>query len=196
MSSPDPVRFASWPVPEFRLVQRMPLMPPEPEGPSPEELEYLRGLEDGRREAADAAEVRLGGAREAFAAAAASLEKERAAFALRAEECVYALATALAQQIVQREIATEPAIVHDLVRRAIDTLPIEGTLEVRLNPEDLSALGQDLDLYAAGGRRLDIRWLAEPTVQRGGFVIETPLRVVDGRVEAVLEAMFERLRHG
>jgi hypothetical protein len=38
--------------------------------------------------------------------------------------------------------------------------------------------------------------VAEPKLQRGGFVIESPLRVVDGRVDQVLEAMLERLRHG
>ena len=192
MSLPEPLRFASWPVPEFRLVAAP--SAPAPVGPSTEELAYARGMADGHREAAAESERRLGGVCEALAGAAATLEADRAAHTRRAEDSVYTLATAMAHQLVQREIATDPSIVRDLVRRALDVLPIDGALEVRLHPEDLAALGPDRDLFAPGGRRLDLHWVAEPSLQRGGFVIESPHRVIDGRLDQVLEAMYVRLR--
>jgi flagellar assembly protein FliH len=194
MSSPEPLRFASWPVPELRLVPATVVA--EPDEPTAEALAYARGLEDGRREAADEAERRLGGARTAMAGAAAALEHERATFARRGEESLYAIATALAQRLLQRELALDPTVVRDLVRRALEAVPLEGTLEVRVHPADLAALGHDLELYAPGGRRLELRWVPDPGIGRGGFMIETPLRVVDGRVEKVLEAALERLLHG
>jgi flagellar assembly protein FliH len=180
-------------VPELRLV---PAAVVEREGPSAEELAYARGVEDGRRDAGEEAERRLAGARGALAGAAGALEHERASFARRGEESLYAIATALAQQLLQRELALDPTLVRDLVRRALEAVPLEGTLEVRVNPVDISALGHDLELYAPGGRRLDLRWVPDPAIGRGGFVIETPLRVVDGRVEKVLEAALERLLRG
>jgi flagellar assembly protein FliH len=194
MSSPEPVRFTSWPVPELRLMTDRPSAPAEPAGPTPEEEAYSRGLEQGRRAAQEECDRRTLAARQALAGAAESLQAVRAAFASEAEESVYALATALAQQIVQREIASDPSIVRDLVRQAIQVLPLEGTLEIRLHPSDLSALGGELDLYAPGGRKLDLRWVAEPGIERGGYLIETPQRVVDGRIDPVLVAMYQRLR--
>ena len=193
MSSPEPVGFASWPVPELRLVP--PARGPEPAGPTAEEVAYARGLDDGRREGREEAERRLGSALQALATAMAAFEAERVAFARRAEETVYALAAGLAAQLVQRELGTDPTIVRDLVRRALEAVSLEGTIEVRVHPADLAALGHDLDLYAPGGRRLEVRWAGDPTIRRGGFVIESPLRVLDGRVDKVLEAMLERLLH-
>jgi hypothetical protein len=38
--------------------------------------------------------------------------------------------------------------------------------------------------------------VADTTVGRGGFAIETPQRMVDGRIDPVLLAMYDRLRNG
>jgi flagellar assembly protein FliH len=183
-------------MPDLRLVPAGPDEPPAVTGPTPLEEAFARGLDEGHRAAAAEADRKLLGACQALAGAAESLQAVRAAFTSEAEESLYALATALAHQIVQRELATDPTIVRDLVRRAIEVLPLEGPLEIRLHPADLAALGPDLDLYAPGGRKLDLRWVAEPSIERGGYVIETSQRVVDGRIDPVLQAMYERLRDG
>jgi len=193
MSSPEPSRFAEWPVPDLRLVSAMRT---DASGPSPVEEAHARGVEEGRQTAGADAERRILGACQALAGAAESLQAVRAAFASEAEESLFALATALAHQIVQRELTTDPTIVRDLVRRAVEVLPLEGALEIRLNPADLSALGAETDLYAPGGRKLDLRWVPDPTIERGGYLIETSQRVVDGRIDPVLQAMYERLRDG
>jgi flagellar assembly protein FliH len=157
---------------------------------------YARGLEEGRRAAGADAERRIVGACQALAGAAESLQAVRAALAVEAEESLYALATALAHQIVQRELTTDPTIVRDLVRKAVEVLPLDGELEIRLHPTDLAALGAETDLYAPGGRKLDLRWVPDPSIERGGYVIETSQRVVDGRIDPVLRAMYESLRDG
>jgi flagellar biosynthesis/type III secretory pathway protein FliH len=196
MSSPDLARFADWAVPDLRLVLKQPTAEDGSIVASPADEAYARGVEDGRRTAGADAERRILGACQALAGAAESLQAVRAAFTIEAEESLYALATALAHQIVQRELATDPVIVRDLVRRAVEVLPLEGALEIRLNPADLVALGADTDLYAPGGRKLDLRWAPDPTIERGGYLIETSQRVVDGRIDPVLRAMYERLRDG
>lgn len=164
--------------------------------PSAVEEAYARGLEEGRLTAGADAERRIVGACQALAGAAESLQAVRAALAVEAEESLYALATALAHQIVQRELTTDPTIVRDLVRKSVEVLPLDGELEIRLNPADLAALGAETDLYAPGGRKLDLRWIPDPTIERGGYVIETSQRVVDGRIDPVLRAMYESLRDG
>ena len=194
MSSPEPVRFGEWSVPDLRLVPAE--RGTEASAPTPVEEAYARGVDDGRRSGGADAERRTLGACQALAGAAESLQAVRAAFASEAEESLFALATALAHQIVQRELTTDPTIVRDLVRRAVEVLPLEGALEIRLNPADLAALGAETDLYAPGGRKLDLRWVPDPTIERGGYLIETSQRVVDGRIDPVLRAMYDRLRDG
>ncbi len=196
MSSLEPARFAEWPVPDLRLMPVVSTAGESSAGPSPAEEAYAQGAEDGRRAASAEADRRILGACQALAGAAESLQAVRAAFASEAEESLYALATALAHQIVQRELTADPTIVRDLVRRAVEVLPLEGALEIRLNPADLAALGADTDLYAPGGRKLDLRWVPDASIDRGGYLIETSQRVVDGRIDPVLRAMYDRLRDG
>ena len=196
MSSLEVGRFADWPVPDLRLARAGWGSEDGSSAPSPTDEAYARGVEDGGRVAGADAERRILGACQALAGAAESLQAVRAAFTIEAEESLYALATALAHQIVERELAIDPVIVRDLVRRAVEVLPLEGALEIRLNPADLVALGAETELYAPGGRKLDLRWVPDPTIERGGYLIETSQRVVDGRIDPVLRAMYERLRDG
>ena len=134
MSSPEPSRFAAWPMPDLR---RGPCRAGVSGGARPVLHRWKRhmheGVDEGRRIAAT-------GCRPTGFSAPARRSPARpsrcrpygAAFAIEAEESLYALATALAHQIVQRELATDPTIVRDLVRRAIEVLPLEGPLEIRL----------------------------------------------------------------
>ena len=186
-------RVAAWALPELHAVTAM-VAEPEPAGPSEAELAWLAGRDAGRDEAVAAVEERLAGALEALAGAVASLHAERAAYVESLEANLYALAVAVAGQVVQREVATDPGIVRELVRKAIDVLPLDSRIEVRLNRDDLAALEGHLDLFAPGGRRLEVQWTPDPAIERGGFAIETPQRVVDGRVDQALLALYERLR--
>jgi flagellar biosynthesis/type III secretory pathway protein FliH len=74
-------------------------------------------------------------------------------------------------------------------------VPHDVTVEVRLNPDDLTALGEHLGPLGTGGRPLHAQWIADAALDRGSFLLETPLRVVDGRTEDVLRALYERLSH-
>lgn len=157
---------------------------------------YAQGVADGRAEVL--AELGADGALacRALAGAAEALVELRAALASEVEEQLLALAVAVAERLLQREVATEPAVVRDLVQRALNVLPLDVGLEIRLHPADLAALEGHLDLHGPGGRPLDVRYRADAGVERGGYVIETPQRVVDGRVEPALLALYERLRDG
>ncbi len=183
---------AAWLVPDLRG----PGAPEVPEGPSPAEDAYREGFAAGREAGREEAVAAVGEALQALAGAAQSLQAMRAALAGEMEENLYALAVAVARQVVEREVALDPAVVRELVRRALDVLPLDGALEVRLHPADLAALQGQLDVLTAAGRRVDVQWVADAAVDRGGYVIESPQRVVDGRVDPMLLALYERLRHG
>ena len=73
---------------------------------------------------------------------------------------------------------------------------MEQTLEVRLNPADLAALDGHLDLHAVGGRKLEAIWIPDATIERGGYLIETPQRVVDANLDEQFGTYYRRLRDG
>jgi flagellar biosynthesis/type III secretory pathway protein FliH len=66
-------------------------------------------------------------------------------------------------------------------------------LDVRLHPADLEALGSSLDHLTPQGRGLTLQWVPDPALERGSFVVESALRVVDGRTDVALRTLYERL---
>ena len=123
---------------------------------------------------------------EAFEASRAGFERDR-------ERDLTGLALAVARRIVLREVTADPAIVRSLVTRALELLPLDRSFEVRLNPEDLGVLGTDLEGAVPPGIAPMIQWAGDPALERGSFVIESPLRVVDGRSDVALRALYDRL---
>lgn len=182
-------RFALWPLPD--LVRGPEAVAAEP---TEAEVAWREGHAAGLREGLAAGEVPVRDALAALRGAAESLQAVQAAFVSALEEQLAALAVVVAQQLVQREIQSDPSIVRDLVRQAVELVPADGGIEVRLHPDDLASLQGQLDLYAASGQRIEIRWRADDSVERGGYLIDTPQRMVDGRVDPVLRALYERIR--
>jgi flagellar biosynthesis/type III secretory pathway protein FliH len=155
-----------------------------------EQAAYARGFTDGQREAIAAAESTLGAARRAAEGAARALEEARTTVGPELEETVTVLALAIAQRLMVRELRVDPKAFADLVRRTLATLPPAGPAEVRLHPEDLAAM-QRLEATSDGE---GIEWVGDPTMERGGYLIETPQRVLDGRLDTVFREFYERLR--
>ena len=105
------------------------------------------------------------------------------------------LALVVANHLLQRQVASDPTVVRDLVARALELLPNATALEVRVHPEDLQALSPEVDRLATAGRAIPIQWSADRSLHRGGFLIESPLRLIDGRTDVALRTLFERLEN-
>lgn len=182
----------AWPMPNLEAVAAAPELA-EP-APAAEDLAYDRGFAEGVALGRSEAQDELLSTLQALGGATQSLQAVQASLAAELEESLCALALAVAQRVVQREIEIDPMQLRELVRHAVDVLPVEPSLEIRLHPDDLANLDGHLDLYAAGGRKCDVQWVADATLERGGYVIETPQRIVDGRLDHTLAQIYHRLR--
>jgi len=105
-----------------------------------------------------------------------------------------ALALAVARHLVQREVMVDPSVMHDLVERALALTPLSGPVTVRLHPADLDALGDVTAFASSSGATLELKWVGDATILRGGCTVETAASVVDGRVDQALLDLYERLR--
>jgi flagellar assembly protein FliH len=98
----------------------------------------------------------------------------------------------LTQSVIQRELVTDSSHILELVKTAVDALPIGSkNIRVSLNPEDLAAV----EIYATE-QQLDWKFFGDNQLQPGGCKIETPESRVDFSVSQRLQAVLEQFLTG
>ena len=146
---------------------------------------YQAGIEQARTE--------LAPVEEAFRRLVDQLQYEMALVRPRAEANLYALGLAIARWLLQRQLAEDPTAVEPLIRRAVHLLPAGSPVEIHASPADVAALSSHLGLAEADGRPLPVHWVVDPDLGAGSFRLVSPERIVDGRVDVALRALYERL---
>jgi len=139
------------------------------------------------------------GRKEARAEANALLVKariEREKIIASAEPQLVALGRRIAEKIIGRELEVEEAVIVDVVRQAIATVRQQKEIIVRANPEDLEALeaGRQ-ELISVLARAKDVTLRGDPTISRGGCVVESELGTIDAQLETQLDVI-QRLLSG
>ena len=159
-----------------------------------EELEsaYAQGFAQGSADGEARARIALRSAVDAVQRALAEIQRDREEWQERADDNVMALALVVARQIVDRELATDPGIFADLVRKALADFPPDQPVRIRLNPQDLSNISaiseEEGGAPITGGR--EAQWIPDADVVRGGCVVEGPDRILDGRVDVCLDRVY------
>jgi flagellar assembly protein FliH len=89
-------------------------------------------------------------------------------------------ATQLARQIVRTELSARPELVAAVAQEALETLLMSARqITVRVHPDDHALVEQGAaDALAQRGARL----LADPTITRGGCLVESDIGVVDAGI--------------
>jgi flagellar assembly protein FliH len=96
------------------------------------------------------------------------------------------LSTAIARQLVRRELKTSPGEIVAVVREAVALLPaVAPEVRIQLHPEDAELVRKVLALDQDNPRW---RVLDDPTLSRGGCRVETEHSRIDATVEKRLGA--------
>lgn len=102
------------------------------------------------------------------------------------EELAY-LATAIARQLVRRELKSAPGEIVAVVREAVGLLPIATQgVRVHLHPEDAKFVRESLSLHEEAS---SWRIVEDPTLTRGGCIINTDQSRIDATLEKRLGAV-------
>lgn len=166
--------------------------------PDPIADAYALGFEEGRHEGEVAEQARLRAARRTTEEALDVIRANEERWSDSIDENIIALAVAAARHVVDRELAIDPALVAQIVARALEAFPIDQPVRVRVNPNDLAVLNAGVtpsldDLAGVPGR--GAHWIADARVVSGGCIVEGRDRIVDGRVDSALERVYRRLTH-
>jgi flagellar assembly protein FliH len=166
----------------------------------------VTGREEGLRDAAaiialqsaqiaeEQVTARLATALPALHAAAESLQAERDRWLVRWERTAVRLGVAIAEKLLQRQLATRPEFASAMISDALRLAAGQPQLTVYLHPEDLDAWGdrapriiQSLTACA------DTTLVPDGRSMRGGCRIETRHGEIDARVETMLHRIAEEL---
>jgi vacuolar-type H+-ATPase subunit E/Vma4 len=131
---------------------------------------------------------------EAAAALAGALEEfagARARLLAEAEGDLFALAKAIAERVVARELRSDPRVITQLVREGLSALSAGDACTVRLG-RFFSGVVDDVR-RAVGDIAMDVTVVVEPTLPTYGCVVESQWGRVDESVEARLRTLLDQL---
>jgi flagellar biosynthesis/type III secretory pathway protein FliH len=119
-------------------------------------------------------------------------EAERAA----AKDAALVLARKMAEKIIGRAVALDPAVMGEIAGQALAASRVRGgAVVLRVHPDDIAAVERTrpewLARVAAGA---NVRVVADASVGRHGCVVETPVGRLDARLETQLDALERALR--
>lgn len=133
---------------------------------------------------------RLSTALEVLAGMARSLQQREAVSLADVENVVVDLAVEVARAVLDRELAVSAEPGREALVRALALAPQESAAVVRLHPSDAATL-DGIDQLGAG-RQITV--VPDPSVERGGCIVDTAGRSIDAQVGTALARVAAVLR--
>ncbi|MCU0313840.1 MAG: type III secretion system stator protein SctL, partial [Solirubrobacteraceae bacterium] len=100
------------------------------------------------------------------------------------------LAVRIAEKVLGRALAAAPELAGDLCAAALEAARHQREITLRVHPDDLAAVEAARPrLRQLLLRAPDLALRADPTVGRGGCVVETEVGAIDARLETQLAAI-------
>lgn len=99
------------------------------------------------------------------------------------------LTVSMARHVVMEELSINPELIQRVLARALAQLPVRHhAVRVSVHPQELSVL----QAYAES-RAENLTWLADPSIERGGCLVESGPSRIDARVQTRLSQAIEAI---
>lgn len=199
MSNNTAKAWARWQMPQMQdeLAVVEPLPPTTPLNPedtlssSREEARragWEQGLSEGRQAARGELRMQADRLQHVIEQLASPLEQA----GQEVQDELVLLAMAIARQVVQRELSTQPEQIRDVVTQAIAALPAGNRhVRIHLHPEDAHLLAENLDVHDGGSWKI----IEDASLTRGGCIVDTGATRIDARLETRLQDILARLQN-
>jgi flagellar assembly protein FliH len=155
----------------------------EPDSERKAQAAYAQGHQDGAAAAQHEAQAQVRTIVERMARSIDEMTGMRQRLRHEAEEDVIALAIAIARRVLHREITMDPGALLGLAKAALEKIDVRELHRVRLNPENVAMVQQELEKIGLP-RRVEV--VADPSLERGAVILETGRGMLDASVETQL----------
>jgi flagellar assembly protein FliH len=149
----------------------------------------IEGYRTGREQAVQEVAARMGSALGALTAAARQLAAADAVALAELDREIAGFAVDVAGTVIGHELAATTDAGAEAVARAIALAPDRGDIVARLHPADVATLG-DVEGLAPGRA---VTFVADPSVQPGGCVLDIGACRVDAQLGSALDRVREVL---
>lgn len=155
------------------------------------EAQLQEAFERGRRQGLEEARVRFGAAGERLDAAADALGQTleelnqlRSRLLQGSRSDMLRLVLAIARQVIGVEVSVNREVILSTIDRALQAAVRSDAYQIRVHPDDLLAASERKPLFLASINTLkNITFEADPSITRGGCLVESELGEVDATVE-------------
>jgi len=128
---------------------------------------------------------------EELARSMASLRRE---LVKQYEKDIIELIFAIAKRIIRQDVPTNEETVKGVLFEAAGLAAEKSELTIRINPEDFNFVEQLRPAFFAKFSELKSMTVTpDPSITRGGCLLETPYGEVDARIETQLERIYQSL---
>lgn len=149
-----------------------------------------QGLEEARENLAAAGE-RLDAAGDALGLALEEVSRLRTRLLQSSRGDMLRLVMAIAEQVVRVEVSVNRDAILSTIDRALQEAVRSDAYQIRVHPDDLLAASERKPLFLASISTLkNITFEADPTIARGGCMVESEL----GEVDATIDRQLAQLR--
>ena len=159
-----------------------------------EKAAYTKGFAEGEKAGLETGNRRVTPVIENFGHALTELENVKKEIYQNAEQKTLHLAIAIARKIVSREVQSNPEVVLEIIRKALDKVVDDEDITIRLNPEDFNFINTSGQKITDGDDGFEnIKLQADASIAGGGCLIETRMGNIDARIDRqfkVIEELF------
>ncbi len=110
------------------------------------------------------------------------------------EQQLLQLCLAMAEAVIAVECKTNPQVILKTLSDATAVLPLQTEhIQIKLHPDDIAVIEQHFSAEQLAERHWQLR--ADPAVERGGCLLETPLSSMDRSIKHRVQSSLEHFLH-
>lgn len=155
---------------------------------------YERGMAEGLKKGADEQKQSLAEQESSLAGLIRGLTKVRKEFLTRMESDVLNLAFAIAEKILNHEIATDKDVVCKVLEGALSKMVDQEGMKIRVNPDDYGYLKEITEAPYPGLESIkNVQLEEDAAIGRGGAIIVSVFGEVDARLDQQMSTLKDAL---
>ena len=151
---------------------------------------FASGYAAGERAGVEAGTKRAEASLRRLAQTLDELRALRATMIRQTEQQLVQLSLAIARKILRREAVVDQDLLVAMARVALERVGESSAATIKLNPEDYGQTVQRHGDHWAGSR---VKVVADPSVSRGGCLVESEFGFVDASVEAQFDQVAQAM---